>query len=488
MLSLLSYLFLHNNTFLCILGPLLIITFPFGIHEILVHCLSTRTHTTAPVTQPQSSKTISTIKHSKGDAVISPPVSTLPQNVSGSLLSEKFGVEENQSDVYSLASAALYDVHTKLGRHADVPAGTSLSDALTAKGMAPSPCNSIYSQAAAYTPLPDSAYFSPREKDVSDLYAVPDKKKKLPKQSVDQSKKDLNPNHRVLSSTKSDAGSVSRSMLSEEEAPKLQSSASVSSGFRPAETMPNGYMRPSQWNSNPRPANYSYVSGPPRPADASSTTHRSALLKMEEDLTPSDGKKDSPEYINLRELREELGRVNAPPQIDRSVKPSPPSAQRNLKPGPNLDIDSPPASPPNFPSRTGSVSTPTIVDATDLPRPTRRTMKYTQLDFHSESGQLCFVADQPVGDSSLRAPVPIPRSTSKSKRVTYSDINILATVEMAANSSTEPEEATQKRLSLNEAEMAALAEKPYVNVARDGLPDDETDPDYYTHMRVSSNN
>ncbi len=420
------------------------------------------------------------IKHSKGDAVISPPVSTLPQNVSGSLLSDKFGVVENQSDVYSLASAALYDVHTKLGRSTEVPAGTSLSDALTAKGMAPSPYNSTYSQATC-TPLPDGAYFSPRENDVSALYAVPDKKNKLQKQ--DKAVKDLSPNHRVLSSTKSDAGAVLRS---EEQAPKLPSSASVSSGFRPAETMANGYMRPSQWTSNPRPANYSYVSGPPRPADASSATHRSALLKMENDLTPSDDRRDSPEYTNLRELREELGRVNAPPQIDRSVKPSPPSVQRSLKPGTNLDIDSPPASPPNFPSRTGSVSTPTIVDATDLPRPSKKTMKYTQLDFHSESGQLCFIADQPVNDpASLRAPVPIPRSTSKPKRVNYSDINIRATVEMETNSSTE--EAKQKHMSLVEAEVAALAEKPYVNVARDGLPDDDTDPDYYTHMRVSSN-
>lgn len=390
---------------------------------------------------------------SKNEAVISPPVSTLPTNVSGSLLSERFGTEESQSDVYSLASAAIYDVQSKLGRsNTEIPAGTSLTDALTAKGMAPASYSSVYSQA---TPLPDNAYFSPRA-DVSSLYAVPNKKSKLPKQqSVDAPVKDSqSPQHRPLAATKSDAV-LSRSLSPPDAVPPTT--------YRPAEVMPNGYMRPSEWVGNaPRPPNYSYVSGPPRPAgEGSPNTHHSALLRNDDTTTSAnDG------YVNLKALRDEMEQVDTPPQINRSTKPTPPSIQRSLKPGAKADEEN-------------SAPLPTMVDTSDIPRPTKKTMKYSQLDFHPESGQLCIVDETPVPDPSLRGPIPKPR-----RRVNYSDINIRATVEMAA-STTSSEAPVQRIVSLNEAEMASLAEKPYVNVSREGEPDEDTDPDYYTHMRVS---
>ncbi len=380
---------------------------------------------------------------SKNEAVITSPVSTLPQNVSGSLLSEKFGTEENQSDVYSLATAAIYDVQTKLcSSNTEIPAGTSLTDALTAKGMAPSP----YKPA---TPLPESAYFSPR---AADLYSVPIKKSQLPKQHSTEIAYQ-SPKHQPLSATKSDAV-LSRSILSENQ------SSSSAGNFRPAEMMSNGYMRPSECiRTGPRPPNYSYVSGPPRPADASPKTHHSALLKSDNNSSQLN---DS--YVNLRALRVEITQVDTPPQIDRASKPdscSSPSRQRLSK------VDSPPPSPPLI-----------AMDVCDIPRPTRKTMKYSQLDFHPDSGQLCIVDDPPVPEPSQRPPIPKPR-----KRVNYSDINIRATEELAASASSE--EPLKRNMSLNEAELASLAEKPYVNVLRDGVPDEDTDPDYYTHMRVS---
>ena len=41
------------------------------------------------------------------------------------------------------------------------------------------------------------------------------------------------------------------------------------------------------------------------------------------------------------------------------------------------------------------------------------------------------------------------------------------------------------QVTLSEAEMMALKDKPYVNVKKEGCVDEETDPGYYMHMRVS---
>ena len=428
----------------------------------------------APPDQAQSSKTMVNPRNSKIDAVISPPVSTLPHNVSGSLLNENFNPEEPQSDLYSLATATIYDVQTK---STEVPSGIPLSDALAAKGMTASPISSVYSQA---TPLPESAYFSPRSQDASALYAVPQKKTKLPKQhSVDAAApdKETSPRHRPLSGTQSDAAVM---RLSSQEAP----------GYRPAETMSNGYMRPSQWLNKPRPSNYDYVTGPPRPADGATPPHRSPLQSEDSDQVASVHEDSgSHTYINVKELHDEIRQIEAPPQIDRANKPPkpvPPTVDRGLKPGTRVsksqtedsDLSD---STPNFPTRTGSMSTstPPVVDSSDLPRPTRRTMKYAHVEFDS-TGQLSVVdglAQSTPTDVSKRAPVPIPRGQNK-KRVNYCQIDIAATQAMEGSSGVET------HMSLNEAEAAALAEKPYVNVARDGHIDDDTDPDYYTHMRV----
>lgn len=438
-----------------------------------------------PPDQPQSSKTMGNMKVSKTDAIISPPVSALAHNVSTLSPRGKFDTEESQSDVYSLATAAIYDVQTTLNRGAEVPTGTPLSDALTAKGIAPSPLNPIYSQSPQ---LPESAYFSPRITDSAALYSVPQKKSKIPKQHSVETvlEKKVSPTHRPLAGTQSDA--VIQARFNEEKPPPPPSSASSSSlGYRSAETVSNGYMRPSQWGNKPRPANYDYVTGPPRPADGSTPPHRSALLRGDivQEVPEQEGP-GSPTYINMKELHNEMDRIEAAPQIDRSTKPdstSPPRINRGLKPGLKVapsECEELSSSPPNFPTRTGSISTPPILDASDLPKPTKRTMKYTQVQFDS-SGQLSVLNDQ---DLTQRAPVPIPRGQNKKKRVNYSQIDLVATQATVVSPSNSTEEKPEERpISLNEAEVAALAEKPYINIARDGLPDDETDPDYYTHMR-----
>jgi hypothetical protein len=42
-----------------------------------------------------------------------------------------------------------------------------------------------------------------------------------------------------------------------------------------------------------------------------------------------------------------------------------------------------------------------------------------------------------------------------------------------------------QQMTLREAEMQALKDKPYINVRKEGDVDEESDPGYYTHMRVS---
>jgi len=412
---------------------------------------------TAPA--EQTSKTMGSARNSKSDAIISPPVSTLPANVGGLLLSEKFKSEESPSDVYSLATAAVYEVNNQLGRGGgvDIPSGTSLSDALSAKGLAGSPFN------PPITPLPETSYFSPREKDVSSLYAVP--QKKLPKQqSLDVKAMDPSPKHRALSPSKSDASAL----LNDDPPPPPPPSHRHSH----IETKPNGVTRNSKESSRSRPPNYDFVVGPPRPAETSTTTHRSALLRKPNSSSETD-ENDAHTYINMKELHNELGRADGGSRINRAAKPDQsPRIDRSSKPmkPQSVEEDSPPDSPPSFPIRTGSISTPIVVDASDLPKPTRRTVKYSQIEFDSNN-QVCLVDDQPV-----RAQAPIP----KPRRINYSNIDIKATKDLASKQCELP-----KQVSLGEAEADALKEKPYINISRDGLVDDDTDPDYYTHMRVS---
>lgn len=285
-----------------------------------------------------------------------------------------------------------------------------------------------------------------------------------------------------------------------------------------AELMENNYMSP-RIPPNKR-VNYDYPPfGPPREADfpgqgeistSSPRGHRSALLRN--DSSPSVGpeqqQQQQPEwgvspsdaetrtYINMQELREELPAVTprVPPPIDRSTKPpepSPPKVKRDLKPslsgvalsaGPASDSSSeeePP--PPDFPRRhqsLGGVLSEEIPFDSDLPTPTSRSTKYTQIQFDPASQKLVM---SPQDGLDTRRPIPAPRTSGPktpgqpvpAKRVNYSDVDLAATEELAL----------KRQVTLMEADEDYLAGRPYVNVKRSQEVDEETDPEYYTHMR-----
>lgn len=284
----------------------------------------------------------------------------------------------------------------------------------------------------------------------------------------------------------------------------------------------------------PRPSNYDQLPlGPPRPATRNVPNHtpspkqhhHSALLR--ENSAPLSTSSSSGTYVNVMRVVEE-----APPSIDRSNKPqapSPPRVDRKLKPklssdtrGDSLGSDSPPVfptrtsslantldsgtqsrdsshtqsrdtnsssksdeSPPDFPTRTTSLESSASFREEDIPRPSRRTMKYMHVEFDGHGGKPVLTADHaspsPLprnrhSDNDLRHhPIPAPR------RVNYSDVDLAATNALAGRNF---KEAPRHQVTLREAERSALKEKQYVNVNKQGNVDDESDPDYYTHMRV----
>ena len=110
----------------------------------------------------------------------------------------------------------------------------------------------------------------------------------------------------------------------------------------------------------------------------------------------------------------------------------------------------------------------------EIPQVTVCTTHYTQVDFNPDT----------------RRPIPLPRKTSsasstptslvpKSQRVSYMDIDLHATSQLS--------DRLHRQMTVREAERKALAEREYVNIDHSGTVDDETDPDYYTHMRVRTN-
>lgn len=282
---------------------------------------------------------------------------------------------------------------------------------------------------------------------------------------------------------------------------------------------------------------------PPRPVVRQMPTaqpqkhHRSALLRdvtspPQGDLQPGPASTaGGPTYINVKHMAEDL-----PPVINRKNKPSPPRVNRKLKPRQDSEGTLDPSanclvfatrvcaeddsseSPPDFPMRTSSLanaleasgplsgpalsgpplsgpplSGPSLSGPPgrgefcerDLPKPSPHTMQYTQVEFDAVTGKHSIVESngfssppQPAakkGQSSPteahRMPVPVPRP-----RVNYSDVDLVATNALKVS---------REQMTLREAERKALKDKPYINVDRNGGVDDESDPDYYTHMRVS---
>ena len=457
------------------------------------------------------------------------PVSSNPQQ--GIAFTERFKPVENgrtstSDDLYSLAVAAEYDVQRQLSREQEVPPGTPLSEALASKKMGSKQRSGSLSShtsnsstsgsdatSSRLSGISDTSYFTPRPADSPGflssldphtLYASPPNNASLLPGGPPQAK----PRSATLMPTLPSGGynhltpsgspQQGRRSLTNVASADVTLGTFSNSSEGGADTMENGYMRPRPTLG--RVPDYDYPPlGPPRPANAdqgntSPRQHRSALLKNDRERvvppTPPNSLVDSgntpfgglnAQYINMQELLEGLP---APP-VDRTKKPAPllaPRIDRSLKPTGE--------SPPDFPTRTDSVSGNTSGDESDIPKLTKRSTCYTQVQF----------------DPATRRPIPLPRTSQPKpgagqpgagqpgagqpgagqpkpgagvRRVNYSDVDLEATKVLAdkMGMSSQP--------SLRRAENEALAEKYYINVNRTGSVDDDTNPDYYTHMRVS---
>ena len=470
--------------------------------------------------------------------LISPPIyATPPSRVGGSIpFNERFKPSEGvaMESMYSLAHCVESEVHRQLSVEQEVEAGTPLSEALASKGLTGStPRTSSISSASggdANTSLTSdpSSFLSPHHDpvpDIQNLYSP------VPKKGSGGAG--------VVRPVPKPRGTSTLNPRSTD-----QNSPVPGWGAR-AETLPNGYQQPRQINragnydqlppGPPRPVapsrladqalpSSTRVADPPRPVSRQLPTaqpqkhHRSALLR---DVTappaPSQGDLQAgpsptaggPTYINVRHMAEDL-----PPMISRKNKPSPPRVDRKLKPRDSegsLDLTAVFAtrvcaeedhsdgseSPPDFPMRTSSLAN--ALEASgplscplssgrdkfcepDLPKPSPHTMQYTQVEFDAVTGKHSIVETngqpQPAprrGQGSptepQHLPVPVPRL-----RVNYSDVDLVATNALKVS---------REQVTLREAEIKALQDKPYINVKKNGGVDEESDPGYYTHMRVS---
>ena len=430
---------------------------------------------------------------------------TLPQQ-GGVAFTEKFKSVENREaseDFYSLAKAAEYDVHKHLGREQQVPAGTPLTEALYSKGMgkrhhsgslSSSTSDSVSSTSGtSFSGQPEVSYFTPRQRDNSGFLNTIDGHS-LPNAVHTPPRGHPMPKPRAATLMPTLTSGIYSYPTHNGIPPQLGQSLSpgevteevFTSSCDHSLMLENGYMRPRP--TPDRVPDYDYPPfGPPRPAkfdqgNVSPRQHRSALLRndSERELPPTPPNsfadpgntpfaENPSRYINMDDLLEAL-----PPRIDRTKKPpsqKPPRIDRSSKPGSRFEASRfQSESPPDFPTSVDTLSSRVTEDTfanSDIPKRTKRSTHYTQVTF----------------DPTTRRPVPIPRPRPGAgvRRVNYTDVNLKATQELA-----EKREMLQKQTSLNQAEAEALAGKYYINVARDGSIDDDTNPDYYTHMRVSS--
>ncbi len=400
--------------------------------------------------------------------------------------------------LYTLAQAAEADVQRELGQEQQVPAGVPLMEALATKGIGPR--TSSLSSASGGDALTGH---------VSDSSLSPCHE---PSARGDGTGNEYMPQRGGEYRPTPKPRSTSMIPLSE----RLSASdVSGSSSGNPhsAETLQNGYMKPRQ-AAGPA-SNYDQLpGGPPRPAPL--PRQRSALLREDSSGTTATSSGPSGHtYINMQRSLDPQMR----PPVNRSNKPqepSPPLVNRQLKPDGSLSSTDDPESPPSCPVRISSLSasmsksldlgnswneqesakatsslssiddnTEGLVgfSETDLPKRSRSTMKYTQIQFHSAKGTPLLVepsSQSPQNDElSKREPVPAPRPGVS--RVNYSDVDLTATRALA-----EAGKVKTIQVNLAEAERQSLKEKPYINVNREGVVDDNSDPDYYTYMRVSS--
>ena len=415
-------------------------------------------------------------------------------------------------------------VQRQLTKEPEIPAGVPLSEALASKGMGSGGRSaSVSSQSRAsidsssvgdvaanrLSGMSDSHYFVPRSfesgayfgpgMDTNAVYASPPSNAPLFSGSQGH--------------FESKARSATMLPLTNDPLPPdwrhrgLTSAALYAGRTTPtsgsgAQMLENGYMKPRP--TPDRVPDYDYPPlGPPRPAGPGNVSpprqHRSALLSHSGSVsptTPPDDRSETPPddshtYINVRSFQGDF-----PPPINRSNKPplpQPPRIDRNLKPvrKSNAESESDSPVPLSSPSRDSpsilrqrdsiSGSPPdengSIFTDSDMPRRTSNSTTYTQVNFNPLT----------------QRPIPLPRSgpgKPARPRVEYSDVDLEATRQLAEEKERLRIEEQKKlferqKVTLRTAEKEHLSEKYYVNIAQDGEIDDDTNPDYYTHMRVS---
>ena len=368
--------------------------------------------------------------------------------------------------VYSLAAKSEYMRYNVLQNTAGVPTSTPSSDDVLTKPYRSSVTSSVGGDVERNS-LSEMAFFSPRPGDGLSFLAEGDPLSKT------TTSYDVTSGHRAVSKSRSTtlAPNLPRGTSDRLEYRAQTNAAAYGGRYQD----PQGRLQ----FSNGGMTSSTLGGGMPSSAGLSHISESSF------DPLPATLDRDSA-------AREEgYGVLHMPPPIDRANKPPqqlPPAISRGLKPaGQQVDKDSSDSSEEGTPGQerlpaytklTEEGASEEVVkeehetqfNVAEMPRVTVRTTHYTQVHF----------------DPSTRRPVPLPRKTaslphmaskSTTQRFNYTDVDIVATSQLSDH--------LHRQMTVREAERKALAEKHYVNIDRSGLVDDETDPDYYTHMRVS---
>ena len=411
----------------------------------------------------------------------------ISQPVQGSQYADHYQATDTQNTLYSLEAAAKTGLYKQQNPIAQtLPIGISLSDNVSSRRLSSGnygagqdssrvSVGNVGNGDTEAMPLSTSAFFTPRLGDnLGYLTPIADSQTMLfPPTHQQQSRGVHEPLTKSRSATLIPNLDGGNSGLGQRTLTNIMAPGNPHQFSRGNEMLPNGFMMA---QSNARPLENPVSPSAPQQSDTSSAS-----------LSPSRAKGGDASLVD------ESSFVHIPPLIDRSKKPPlihvPPAIDRNLKPGRKADesSDSSDSSPPKthkfsaqesfevqgaFDEAEGKEEVAFFM--TDIPCKTPRSTHYTQVEFGADRRQ-------PMPLPRVPAPTPTDRATAtvvpKPRRVNYTDVDIQATNRLA--------EHIHKQMSVRQAERAAMKERRYINVDRTGDIDDETDPDYYTHMRVS---
>ena len=412
---------------------------------------------------------------------------SISQPVQGSLYADHYQATDTQNTLYSLTAAAEMELYKRQNPNAHtLPVGISLSDNVSSKGLSSEDCGAgqdssqvsaggVDSGNVEASILSTSAFFTPRPGDnLGYVTPIADSQTMhSPPTHQQQSRGIHEPLTKSRSATLMPQLDGGNSGLGQRTLTNVMPPVNPHRFSRGSEMLANGFMMP-QSNASPLE---SPISPPALQQPDTSSASLSPSRAQRSDASPVD----------------ESSFVHIPPPIDRSKKPPlipvPPAIDRNLKPGRKTDesSDSSDSSPPKtdkfsthegyerqglFDETEGKEEV--AFSMTDIPCKTTHSTHYTQVEFDPDRRQ-------PMPLPRVAAPTPTDRAAAsvvpKPRRVNYTDVDIQATNRMA--------EQIHKQISVRQAERKALKERRYVNLDRMGSVDDETDPDYYTHMRVS---